>query len=387
MSTSVRPLGLRCFRSNPELEAVSIERVAPQSRAALVSAAGEFEFNGVLRSKRSGQDVKAIDQDTAILFHSFADPSVLSDYLARLLGPDRDTILARLIYDRVLQIQRQDGAFVDGIHAHPELYVDDPSGGCEVANHPISRQSHDAILYASQIRFLSGAALRGRLYQYNAVPQTAPWETLLPNRAATSRWLGLNSRTKWRVRLRQDYIQQRSRAKRDPWLRWQHRGAGPQGELRHKIYVSPTPRHLPAVFSQAVAVSCAMGVPAFKVGGDLHGVLRPDKIVLYLGGDDARWSVARELALALTEFDAQGVPFSAPIDAAGLLSWGTDPSANRTVGFKGGCSWRTFIVDRLASSLTSAVDQGCEEMLIEFALQRLRLEGIEPDGWRPAAGW
>jgi hypothetical protein len=95
-------------------------------------------------------------------------------------------------------------------------------------------------------------------------------------------------------------------------------------------------------------------------------------------------NTARELVLRLGDVEAQGVPYTAAIDATGLVSWGRDPEALLTAGFPGGCSWRMFIVNRLAMALKRAPLEH-NDALVEFALQRIRLEGIEPDEWLPAA--
>ena len=131
-----------------------------------------------------------------------------------------------------------------------------------------------------------------------------------------------------------------------------------------------------------------MDVPAFKIGGSLQGILRPDKLILYVRGEESVWSVARELSVVLRGCEARGVAFSAPIEDEGLLSWGMDPSAHSSVGFAGGCSWRTFIAQRIAAAMSrAALVEDLSDQLIEFALARLRLEGIEPNGWRPASDW
>jgi hypothetical protein len=91
---------------------------------------------------------------------------------------------------------------------------------------------------------------------------------------------------------------------------------------------------------------------------------------------------------------AQGVPFTSEIAGDGLLSWGMDPpSSEWTALAKGAESWRLWLTHRLARALLSArgaavADTG-ETAEIEpwrFALERVRLEGIDTDSWTPGGG-
>ena len=155
---------------------------------------------------------------------------------------------------------------------------------------------------------------------------------------------------------------------------------------RYKIYVSPHPSVLPEVFQTITALCCQMGITAFKVGGDVHGILRPDKLILYLTDKKAVLPVAQELCTALVGVASQGVPFSTPVDSNGLVSYGVDLSARTTADRRRGLSWRQFIAGRLAKSIKDARDLQTDA-LVDFAFHRLRLEGIDPDTWQANEGW
>jgi hypothetical protein len=79
---------------------------------------------------------------------------------------------------------------------------------------------------------------------------------------------------------------------------------------------------------------------------------------------------------------AQGVPFTSEIGAEGLLSWGVDPPADSQ--WSGRESWRLWLTHRLAVALLSGKKSeapGVEPW--RFALERLRLEGVDTDSWTP----
>jgi hypothetical protein len=91
------------------------------------------------------------------------------------------------------------------------------------------------------------------------------------------------------------------------------------------------------------------------------------------------------LAEALTGFPAHGVPFTAAIDASGLVSWGVDPPRSEAiVAWQERESWRLWVTNRLAAALVSARNarsDGVEPW--QFAIERLRLAGVDPDSWTP----
>jgi hypothetical protein len=125
------------------------------------------------------------------------------------------------------------------------------------------------------------------------------------------------------------------------------------------------------------------GVPAFKIGKALPGVLRPDKLVAYLPDFASLARTAGTLQKAIKEYPAQGVPFTAPIDAAGFLSWGMDPPQDVTsFDRERHESWRSWLTSQLAIAILE-VKTAAEIEPWQYALDRLRLEGIDTETWVP----
>ena len=72
--------------------------------------------------------------------------------------------------------------------------------------------------------------------------------------------------------------------------------------------------------------------------------------------------------------------------ADGLLSWGADPPAPSAVESEALTSWRMWVTERLAEYLVVAREGGSGALEPwQFALERLRLSGIDTDTGAPAS--
>jgi hypothetical protein len=158
--------------------------------------------------------------------------------------------------------------------------------------------------------------------------------------------------------------------------------------VNYKLYVSPAIDGLEtAISAVASSLAGARGVMAFKVGSDVQGICRPDKLVVYFDRLEELQEGAAALADRLSECPAHGVPFTAAVTHDGLLSWGADPPAPSSENGTGRTSWRLWVTERLAEYLTLARNAGRSELEPwQLALERLRLAGIDTDTWIPASG-
>lgn len=148
-----------------------------------------------------------------------------------------------------------------------------------------------------------------------------------------------------------------------------------------KLYVSPTPDALAGDgFATIVAALCATRAWQFKLGADAPHLLRPDKLVAYFPDFETLTQAASEVQKRLAGMAAHGVPFTAEIADGGLLSWGVDPPRTNGFGWTPGESWRLWVTRRLAQAIVQARDA---DQPWRFAMERLRLEGINPESWTP----
>ncbi len=149
--------------------------------------------------------------------------------------------------------------------------------------------------------------------------------------------------------------------------------------LVHKVYVSPAVRDVATTLGVILTHAPLLGVPAWKVGADLAGLHRPDKIVLYLASAERADRVAAALALTLGGTAAQGVPFTGQVGASGIVSRGRDVA---------GTSWRAdvcrMVAESLCSSRASLGLQAAAADVADDALAVLASRGIDVATWHPA---
>jgi rhodanese-related sulfurtransferase len=162
------------------------------------------------------------------------------------------------------------------------------------------------------------------------------------------------------------------------WHSWTSTGADPT-TLVHKIYVSPAVADVAPTLGVILTHAPLLGVPAWKVGADLPGLHRPDKIVLYLASAERADRVASALALALGGVAPQGVPFSGQVGLTGIVSRGRDV---------GGTSWRADVCRQVAESLCASraalgTQAGAAEVA-DHALAQLAGRGLDVATWHPS---
>ncbi len=373
----------RDLRANPAYELVLFDRLEPDLRKALASLEKEPGFYGVLRpAAPSSGNLKSVDRDTALLFLTLREPGRLPGYVRLLSGEGAARVAAQLVADGVLEIAR-DGAFVSGATAF-DLLWEEGSGEARGGGGRLAELSRAALRYGQSLALTDPLRLSLRLYGYNRRPLTPAWKRLLPDAAAVERHLGIGAGGPHRRLLDRSWSRS---GPSDSWLSWRRRGKDDGGRLAAngatwKLYVSPAPEALADGFGRILDALAATRAPQFKIGTDAAGLLRPDKMVAYFPSFERLAAAAEALTERLDGTPAQGVPFTSEIGAEGLLSWGVDPPADSR--WSGRESWRLWLTHRLAMALLSGKKSeapGAEPW--RFALERLRLEGVDTDSWTP----
>jgi hypothetical protein len=372
-------------RANPRYELVLLDRLAGGERELLVAELGdEHGLYGVLRARDGAPlELRAASADTALLFLTLAEPGRLPSYAAVRLGADLERSIARLVLDGVLEVEH-DGGFVSGAQAG-ELLL---SGRSDGGRGRIGELSASALRYGQELVGLPEALLGLRLYFYGRRPVPPALERRLPDESAVADYLGIATPGPARTALDAGWVAVAAKpGRRRYWRQWRPRGhgGGHGADTHYKLYVSPSVDALPAAFAAvAETMATARGVTAFKVGADVHGICRPDKLVVYFDRLDDLRNGAAVLRARLAGCPAHGVPFTAAVTSDGLLSWGADPPV-----LPGGAatSWRMWVTGRLAEYLVVARGAAAGELAPwQFALERLRLSGIDTDTWVPASG-
>ena len=357
------------FRANPQYVLVPLERLTDEERSAVDG--DDAEVYGLLRpAEGSSLAPRSAKTDLALLVLTLREPGPLPAFAARALGVEAGETTRRLVLDGVLELER-DGRFVSGPRA---LDASTPVPG---ATGPIGELSLAALRHAQSLAGLPEELLALRLYCFGRRPLTNALRRRLPDEDAVARFVGAPSHG-W---------QEPETKPGGPWRMLRRRvatGSSRDGSS-FKLYVAPTLEGMPDAFA-AVSETLAgiAGCDGFKVARDAGGMCRPDKLVAYFHRLEDLHTAASELAPRLAGLPAQPVPFTGSVDAAGLLAWGVDPRASRDDRR----SWRLWLAARLASYLVEAREH---EDAVEpwwFALERIRLDGIDVDSWTPrSTGW
>jgi hypothetical protein len=403
----------RTLRANPLYELVPFERLDEAEQRALATLEADPATYGILRPRAAaaGLPVKSADRDTALLFLTLREPGPLPSYVRRAFGASGLQAVTRLVADGILEIE-EGGIFLSGAAALPWLTGtrDRSAPGTRLATLSLAalRYGHSLTLEEPGLDALSLAA---RLYGYNTWPLTPRWHRLLSSAEAAQAWLGLQPDGPHRRHLQRTWS---PLAPSPGWHHWAHRSpAFPGDGPTYKLYISPAPDALADGFGAILDALAAARPFQFKVGAGAPGLLRPDKIVAYFPDFDRLAGAAAAITDRLT-LPAQGVPFTAEIAGDGLLSWGIDPPATERIRE----SWRFWLVQRLAKALlspisspevpgrsrpaqaTGRVGEGSGEApptapstdatargpaAVHFALERLRLEGIDTGTWTPGS--
>lgn len=354
----------RIFRANPEYELLPMGALNGDERSALGDLKEEESCFGVLRPKQSGQrPVKAICRDTARLWSDLQNPSQVPQWVRD--NARATEAVAQLVLDGVLAVEAAN-AFVTGAAAR-DLVCDsteqEPAG-------VLAQLSQRALEYAQSLDTDSPVTLAGRLYCYGRIPLSSKW----------------TKRFRTGEALRSDFEigpEWQPGTPREGWLTWRSRLRGPaiwDGAVAFKLYVSPMPGDVPAAVKALAKAAAGHGAHHFKTGQDASGLLRPDKMVAYFGRRNDMEQAAAQIASELAGCRVHGVPFSAELAGEGLVSWGIDPPSH---AWHRGESWRLWLAKRLAAALIDARRAGAGPPW-RYALDRVRLDGVDPVTWTPA---
>ncbi len=386
-TVGLRPVAGRHFRSNPGYEIVPLDRMSDAEEIGLTSLREEELCFGILRPlPESDLRIKTVCEVTARLFQALRKPARLPDSVLEDLGPSADSQIAALVLDRVIQVAGDDG-FQDGAGAVRTLYrqVSPPSTGGRIA-----RLSLDAVQFGQRLREKDPMRLSAQMYFFNRVPVTPRWQRdIAASKAVLRRFLGVAAGGPCAHQLAESWQETHSSRHGGEWFFWSHRQARPKvfrgsSSAGFKLYISPRLSSLPEVLPAVLEVLTEEGVPRFKIGARLPNLTRPDKLVAYLPSFDDVERVGNRLAEVLRGSAAHGVPFTGDFSDDGSVSWGMDPPDEGVVDWLQRPSWRLWITNRLANALVDACRHESPE--IEpwlFALERLRLDGIDTDTWTP----
>jgi hypothetical protein len=313
----------------------------------------------------------------------FSTPAYVGDLLAKLqTRSDNIGVILKqydwppeqfkkLILDGFLQIEAG-GEQCSGIDAVYPLELPDIDTSSLKGN---AQLSFEALRYAAALNCEDAAKLSAKLYFYNRVPVKLALRRMLDT---TEALLKFATQSCSPSDLHWAYVPP---GLDRPWHHWTSRWREIGRKIgSFKLYVCPTPDGFCTTFNEVLKVVDESGATGFKIPSDVFGLHRPDKIVVYFPELRMLKRFAERLGHYVSGFAVQPVPFTADL-GRGMLSWGLDPPNPPTKTDSEQMSWRTLICDTLARAIIMSGAGGITAA--EFALQRIRLDGIDPFTWAP----
>ncbi|MEP6618675.1 MAG: hypothetical protein ABJE47_05155 [bacterium] len=371
------------LRASPAYDLLVYDELSSGEQATFSDLCRDPEFYGLLRPREGHErTMKSVNCDTALLLLTVARSGRLPHFATR----DEASLnaIVDLIIGGLVELEHE-GEFVGAetavtLLSSPHAMRDD---------HRLTRLSLNALRLAAADPSLGSSRIAASLYQFNRQPSSPRIQRLLPDREGVLSYVGLASGSEARRAIASTWDidgQQASRA----WIYVNRRRSGGAAAIdpraaTYKLYVSPVLKDFPAVFRTVLDIATRMDVAHLKLGSDVMGLLRPDKLVIYFPSLERLLAVAREAERTLHGISAQGVPFTAPIDDLGLLSWGVDPpEADSGQAWQSRESWRSYLAVRLATALTECRTSDVDANM-RFALDRLRRDGVDTDRWIASA--
>ena len=371
------------FRSNPAFELIEQGNLNQQELHALADLTKDPEFFGVFRRRNSEAtgSAKLAYKEVALLFYFLQNPGELPQYFKSGYDDDVNLTMAKLVLEGIFEIRAGHG-FCSGSAAQRFLYESQERE--HDRRHPLLEISSGAIRYAVQLNEVDALSLAGKLYAYNTVPLLLACGNALKTFEEVEEFLGIGRNNP----LNRELLKNWNKHEPDQnysWISWsrkRNRRHDARLNSTYKIYISPVLDELPDVFGKTAGVLNASDAFNFKIGMNREGLLRPDKFVAYFTEFDDLRAAADRLAPVLKGHQAQGVPFTAPLDDSGMLSWGMDCATDEILRNIEGGSWRATVTEKLAASIALSKSEklGPEES-VDFVMKKMMLEGVDPTTW------
>ncbi len=371
------------FRSNPAFELIEQGNLNQQELHALADLSLDPEFFGVFRRKHAeaGGSAKLAYKEVALLFYFLQNAGELPQYFKSGYDDEVNLTMAKLVLEGIFEIEVEQ-RFYSGFAAQNFLYEFQERSTDR--KHPLLEKSSEAIRYAVQLNEVDTVSLANKLYAYNTVPLLLMRANELGTFEEVEELLRIGKNDPLNRELLQHWNKHEPDQKYS-WISWsrkQNRRHDARLRSTYKIYISPVLEELPDVFEKAVRVLTGSDAFSFKVGMNREGLLRPDKFVVYFTEFDHLVAAADRLGLVLKEHKAQGVPFTAPLDDSGMLSWGIDSATEEILKNRERESWRGTVTEKLAASISlSRTEKLSPEESVDFVLKKMMLEGVDPTTW------
>ncbi|VTS08410.1 hypothetical protein [Tuwongella immobilis] len=365
------------YRLHPEVEIRRIPDLSPIERDRLGKGL-DPEIHAVIWPKLGVlRSVKAICGRTLAILDWALSANRLPPESAALLsvaqGQPLEQWLQRLVIAEILEVESQ-GRWSSGPSV--AAWAESPLGTDSL--------SAQALRYAACLPVSDPHELSARLYFFQRRPVSPTLEAKWPHLPLqTPQWLSDRIPADWSaVPIRRE----------DGWQHLLPPRPGPKP--RHttwKLYVSTTPEQLIAHLPAMLQTLAEQPLTAAKIVCTAAGLQRPDHFVAYFAEQAELRDAAKRLRIRFDGLPGTGIPFTA---SAGVpwLGWGVDPPRLRPrTDQHEPESWRLWLTNRLALAIVQAKSRQdaaqSPQSAVDFALLRIRAEGVDPQLWLPLAEW
>ncbi|WP_342719866.1 hypothetical protein AAG068_27910 (plasmid) [Bacillus paramycoides] len=379
----LKNIELMVFRSNPNYGIAMLDQLPFQIKQLFTHLENDENHYAILYPFYSFQlEIKSICKNTALLFYTLQQPGILPSSFKALFGENSLELIAKMVLDGILEIQNN-GSFISGTAAYPLLYE---SIFEEKIDSLIPRLSIEALKHGDLLEGADYNTLIARMYFYNRIPNSPEWEKKYPSPESVLKTLGLDNGGNFQSRFDQKWSYHKQKTIQSGWLSFsakEKRSSQTENQSKFKLYISPFPKPslIREVFQATADVLGDMNVQNFKIGQDVIGLLRPDKMVAYFSNFEDCEEAALRIRQKIEGTPAHGVPFTADFSNDGLLSWGMDPPIDMLWGR---FSWRLWIISQLTNFLFEAKLYPTTNVEPwKYALERLQNMGIDSSTWAP----
>jgi hypothetical protein len=379
----IRLLFKESFRAGQHCQLMEWTQLLQETKELLGALENDTEIYGVfLPQQQQGATAKVAYRETAMLYLHLQQAETLPHYFTATPSYQKNETIARLVLDGIIEIKWK-GKFVSGTAATAAIFGGLLFDETTPPNH-VAALSMQAIQYVWELPYNDVAAIAAHLYAFNTIVWDAGMkETFMQKNSirqflfpgidiATGEWPGNG----WLFS---------AGAEKKGWLSWMRPLKQNDDFSRtYKLYISPLIEQMPAVIKKAIPVINISKAISFKTGSNLHGQLRPDKMIVYFTNMKDLMEVVELLKKELHGFAAQGVPFTSQLNDTGLLSYGIDPPVEEVLEQIEGGSWRTAVTDRLAVCIAQTKRDGLNwPQSLLFIKAGLLTDSIDPINWEP----
>jgi hypothetical protein len=372
------------FRTGKQYILVEANQIYQSGQNALVDILEDEDIFGIFvpTNPNSNSAHKIAYKEIALLFYFLQTAGRLPLFIQRNYDDEINRILAKLVLDGILEIEWQ-GEFVSGVLAQEALYEQVSKINTEYSH--IINISTKAINYGLNLQDIDTRSLATKVYCYNTLPVNETAFINLKDSLTIEKFLGIDNNFQ-RKRLKGWTKQVPS--DKFSWLSWFINGSESKANYvensTYKIYISPTIESMPLAFLSFLEVLPQTKAFSFKVGAERQGLLRPDKWIVYFQNQKDLMDAAQLFKPAFANFPVQGVPFTAPLDTKGILSWGIDPPRKEVLENIEGGSWRANVSDKIAIAIGQAKEAKMENAeAFNFVMNKLFLDNIDSSTWTP----